>query len=166
MNEYVIKYKDSSLYVEKMDSKSYSLTYFLDNAKKYSKAEAEKICIKDEFKCVTYAEENYKFMDEAYKTYVNAIVLTESDINKNDLIPLIENKNNELKKDMIYLELQEKYPNSKLLDEMYRIIWNIEKVEKSIIDFDYDYIRQKEILVDAFNEKYLTDDLVEESEVL
>ena len=49
---------------------------------------------------------------------------------------------------------------------MYRIIWNIEKVEKSIIDFDYDYIRQKEILVDAFNEKYLTDDLVEESEVL
>lgn len=164
MEEYVIKYKDSSLYVENMNSNGYNLTYFLDSAKKYTKAGAENICKKNEFKFVTYAEENYKFKDEAYRTYINAIVLTEKDINKDDLMPLIENKNNELKQDMIFLELQEKYPDNKLLDEINRVICNLERIEKSIIDFDYDYVRQKEILVDAFNEKYLFNELTEESE--
>lgn len=166
MEKYVVKFKDSGLYVEKMNSKGYSLTYFLDDAKKYTKSEAEDICENKEFKYVKYAEENYKFMDEAYKTYIKAIIETEInlDIDKNDLIPLIENRGNELKNDMIYFELQEKYPNNKLLDELYRVICNIEKVEKTSIDFDYDYERQKELLVEAFNEKYLSDELTESEE--
>lgn len=162
--DYIIKFKNTRLYVEKMNSKEYSLTYLIENAKKYSKTDAEKICEKEEFNYVSYEKEKYFCKDEDYKVFIDSIVTTENDIKYSDLLPLIENKNNELKKDMIFLELQDKYPDNKLLDELYRVICNIQRVEKTIVEFDYDYDRQKEILVDAFTEKYLSNELTEESE--
>ena len=166
MSYYIIRYKNTRLYVDKIDSEKYSLTYNIDEAKQYSEQEKEISYLQKDLCFVDYNKEKYRCKEEDYIIFANYIALTKKEIKYSDLILLIKNKNNEIKKDMIFVDLQEKYPDNKLLDEMCRVICNIEKVEKKTTAFDFDYSRQKEILEDEFNRKYLSDELIEEGEIL
>lgn len=65
-----------------------------------------------------------------------------------------------------YLDLNEKYPDNKLVREICRVVYLSNELDnKNKEEFDYDYESQMKILEETFNSKY-TINLLQEENVL
>lgn len=120
----IIKIRDSMAYLKNIKAKEYIYTFNAEEAKKYTKSEAEKIIRKDEFEIVNYNEELYKSKERKYKLYSKLISNEDYNIKKDDLIYFIEEYEfapDGSGKFTSYISLKEEYPNSKLIDEIVRI---------------------------------------------
>lgn len=168
---YIVKLKETQAYIRNIDNKNINYTFDVKNAKKYEKEDAEKILISHkELEIVDYNKELYRIKNERFKLFVKALVLQEN-------TEIIDEDINKFQKEIIdngflisCCSLKQKYPDNRLVDEMERIARKIEfknhykrNPGKEISEtYDYDDDRQLEILKLAFNEKYVTKEILEE----
>lgn len=204
--EYIIKFTEDKGYLRKIDTRNYYLTLIPENAKKYTKGEIGKISGIGKHEIVKYDEEVYKYKENNYKIYIEAILNSEGDIKKEDLINFCKEYEGESDlrgKFTSYVTLKEKYPNSKLIDEIVRlgiiidykdkVLWyetrlNLSKdkefskdnkpiviskeetneyeQEKAYLNiirqkypFDYDEVKQYDMLDEAFKQKYISQEI-------
>lgn len=178
--EYIIKIKNSQAYLRNItDKKVDCYTFDIRSAKKCTISEANNIVNlkQEEYEIVSYKQELYKIKNERFKLFVNSLLLQESsNIIEEDIRIFYK----ELKKEGIYIacdNLNKKYPENKLVNELERISQKIEfknncngkpckyKGFKEICEsYDYDDERELDILLLAFKEKYINIELSEENE--
>lgn len=177
--EYIIKIKNSQAYLQnKSDKKVNSYTFDIKNAKRYTRQEANKILdLKPvEYEIVSYKQETYKIKNERFKMFVNSLLQEDASILQEDIKVFYE----ELKNDgkfIAYNNLNNKYPENKLVKEIERLLQKVEfknncngipenyKCYKDICEsYDYDDERELDILVLAFKEKYINIEISEEYE--
>lgn len=122
--EYIIKFKNSMAYLKTVKSGECTYTFNIEEAKKYTKKEAEKLEIAKEFEVVNYNEEIYNSKEEKYKMYIGVIANEDFNIKKDDLIYFLEEYEfaaDGSGKYTSYIALKEDYPNCKLIDEIVRV---------------------------------------------
>lgn len=178
--EFIIKFKSSQAYLRNTtDNEIDYYTFDIKNAKKYTKQEAEIIIEpkQEDYEVVLFKQELYRIKNERFKIFVNTLLLQE---NTNILPEDIKIFSKELKEDGIYIassNLNIKYPENKLINEMERISQKIEfknncngipskyKAYKDICEeYDYDDERELDILLLNFKEKYMNIEILEEYE--
>lgn len=159
-NKYIIKFKNSRAYLKSLND-GYKYTFDIDDALKLELKEAGKIKSKGDFEIVEYGIEKYDAAKERYKVFVKVISLQ-----KNSGIIQEDLKNyDKSDKKSFFLELQNKYPNNKLLAEITRVnnlIDNQNEDKKEI--YDYDLKSQIEILETSFENRYINDNSIEKEE--
>lgn len=166
MNYYIIKLKDTMTYLKSIKDKNYTYTFKVEEAKKYNKSNAEKNCDSEKFEVVNYEEELYKSRKEKYRLYVETILKTEGDINKEDLISFLQEyefAGDGSGKYTSYLLLKEEYPKSKLIDEIVRV-GEIIKHRTTVIWHEamVDLSKDKEFNDGVFNKVIITEDNIKE----
>lgn len=122
--EYIIKFKNSMAYLKNIRANKYTYTFKIEEAKRYSKREAEEKVKSKDFEIINYEEELYKSKEAKYKLYVEVISDENYNIKKNDLICFLEEYEfaaDGSGKFTSYIELKKDYPNSKLIDEIVRV---------------------------------------------
>lgn len=178
--EYIVKIKNSQAYLRNTtDKKVDSYTFDIKSSKKFTMTEAKNLLDleSEEYEIVSYKQELYKIKNERFKIFVNSLVLQENTYILQEDIKLFYE---ELKKEGIFVacnNLNNKYPENKLVNELERICQKIEfknncngipekyKNYKDICEsYDYDDERELDILVLAFKEKYINIELSEEYE--
>lgn len=123
-NDYIIKFKDSMAYLKDIRTEKCIYTLKIEEAKKYSKKELDKIVGIKNFEIVNYEKELYRSKENKYKLYVEVISNEDFKIKKDDLICFLQEYEfaaDGSGKFTSYIELKEEYPNSKLIDEIVRI---------------------------------------------
>lgn len=122
--DYIIKFKDSMAYLKGLGVKNYKYTFNIEEAKRYTKTDAENINGINEFEIVNYNQEKYNYKEKQYRLYINVLLDAEEDINRDDLISFCQEYEGESDlrgKFTAYVSLKEKYPNNKLIDEIVRL---------------------------------------------
>lgn len=158
---YILKYANSRAYLREINSNEYSYTFDIEKAKKFNLADLELLKKTEHLEIVEYEKEKYEAANEKYTLYVKAISMQENtDILKNDIVYI-----NNCEKEHFFIELYEKYPNNKLLEEITRIIYiNNKNSDLNKKEFDYDYKQQMNLLEKAFINKYICSEMIEETE--
>lgn len=122
--EYIIKFRGSMAYLKNISKNRYTYTFKIEEAKRYTKEEAEKVVELKDFEIINYDEELYKSKEEKYKLYIEVMSEENYDIKKDDLICFLEEYEftaDGSGKFTSYIELKKDYPNSKLIDEIVRM---------------------------------------------
>lgn len=122
--EYIVKLKNTKLYLKSVDPKNIEYTFDLEKAEKTNKKDLKNFSKIDELEIIRYEDELYQVKSENYKLYIATILSSESDIKKEDLIDFCKEYEGESDlrgKFTSYITLKEKYPNSKLIDEIVRL---------------------------------------------
>lgn len=122
--EYIIKFKNSMAYLKNIRANKYTYTFEIEEAKRYSKKDAEEKVKSKDFEIINYEEELYKSKEEKYKLYVEVISDEDYNIKKDNLICFLEEYEfaaDGSGKFTSYIELKKDYPNSKLIDEIVRV---------------------------------------------
>lgn len=178
--EFIIKIRNSQAYLKNTTGNEVDYyTFDIKNAKRFTKEDAQTIIESkyEECEIVLFKQELYKIKNERFKIFVNALLLQE---NTSILPEDIKIFAKELKEDGIYIassNLNNKYPENKLINEIDRISQKIEfkkncngipskyKAYKDICEeYDYDDEREVDILLLNFKEKYMNIEILEEYE--
>lgn len=160
--EYVLKHKENNMYIKSIGQKFYKCTYDLEDAKKYTRMEAKNIIIGTQLEMFNYKDELYRLKDTRFNIYVEAIVRNQGELEKSDLIQFMECyelENDGQGKYSSYLQLQEKYPDDKLISEIARII-SLVKNEEIVLDYE----SKKELMKDNSLSKDINYNITEETE--
>lgn len=131
----IIKFKDSMAYLKSIGTKHYKYTFNIEEAKKYTSIEAKNIRGIREFEIVDFKEELNKIKDERYKLFAKSLAINQGEIEENDLKKFILESGEE-GRFYPYLQLQQIYPNNKLVTEISRIIYSI-KNEAFIFEYNF-----------------------------
>lgn len=195
--DYIIKFSNSMAYLKSIGTKNYRFTFYIAEAKKFTKTDAENIRGIKDFKVVNYDDEVNRLKERGFEMFLYYMQKDEPEINANDLKELkdtyeLNNAPMELYKS--YSQLREKYPESKMLSEIVRVLGAIkneniktkyeEKIKETNIltkkeekeymqskeelnkikqEYDFDYIKEFEMVEDKFKEKYLNQELQQEN---
>lgn len=122
--EYIVKLKNTKLYLKSVNPKNIEYSFDLEKAEKTNKEDLNNFSGIDELEIIKYEDELYQVKNDNYKSYIAAILNSESDIKKEDLIAFCKEYEGESDlrgKFTSYVTLKEKYPNSKLIDEIVRL---------------------------------------------
>lgn len=122
--EYIIKFKDSMAYLKGLGGKKYKYTFNIEEAKRYTKTDAENIGRSKELEIVNYNQEKYNYKEKQYQLYIKVLLDEKEDINRDDLISFCKEYEGESDlrgKFTAYISLKEKYPNNRLVDEIARL---------------------------------------------
>ena len=158
---YIIKFKNSRAYIKESNDNEYSYTFNIEKAKRMTKSEAIKNCQLKELQVVEYSKEKYEAIEERYKIYAKILSMQK---NTNILEKDLDNIKVKDKCEF-YLDLNEKYPDNKLVREICRVVYFSNELDnKNKEEFDYDYESQMKILEETFNSKYTINLLQEENE--
>lgn len=158
---YILKYKDSMAYLSSYANDTQLYTFDIEKARKFNKDEIKKLKNIKMLEAVEYEKEKYLAAEEKYKIYVKAMCKQ----NNTDISPIDIKDFRRMEKTQFYLELQENYPNNKLLKEIVRMIYIIndsKSFQKEV--YDYDCNKQMKILENAFINKYISEELLDEIE--
>ena len=121
-----------------------------------------------------YNRELYKIKNERFKLFVKALLSQENTDIMNIDIEIFQNETKNKGFLVACNNLKQKYSNNKLINEMERISQKIEfqkhykrnPGKKFSESYDFDDEREPEILKLAFNNKYITKELIEDEEIL
>lgn len=122
--EYIVKLKNTKLYLKSVDPKNIEYTFDLEKAEKANKEDLNYFSKIDELEIIKYENELYKVKSENYKLYIAAILNSEGEIKRDDLISFCQEYEfaaDGSGKFTAYIDLKEEYPNSKLIDELIRL---------------------------------------------
>lgn len=137
-SNYIIKIKDSMAYLKTVEQNNFIYTFSIEEAKRYTKKGAEKLKKEiREFEIVNYEEELYNSKDEKFNILVETIAKNVEPIEKNDLIDFMFNR--KVEGFDSYIELQQDYPNNRLISEITR---TINAIKNELIVFDYESKRK------------------------
>lgn len=134
--EYIIKFKDSMAYLKGLGGKKYKYTFNIEEAKRYTKTDAENVGGIKEFEIVNYNQEKYNYKEKQYQLYINVLLDEKEDINRDDLISFCQEyefASDGSGKFTAYITLKKEYLNSKLIDEVIRLGKLIEQQNKVIM---------------------------------
>lgn len=122
--EYIVKLKNTKLYLKNVDPKNIEYTFDLEKAEKTNKEDLNNFRGIDELEIIKYEDELYQVKNDNYKSYIDAILNSEGEIKRDDLISFCQEYEfaaDGSGKFTAYIELKEQYPNSKLIDEVVRL---------------------------------------------
>lgn len=122
--EYIVKLKDTKLYLKSVDTRNIQYTLNLEEAERVNKKDVRELSKINELETVKYKEEQYQVKKEKYKLYIQAIIKEDDKIEKDNLIYFLqeyEGSGDKSGKYTSYLSLKEEYPNSKIIDEIVRV---------------------------------------------
>lgn len=159
MNKYIIKFKNSRVYIKEINCDKYLYTFDINKALILNKEESEKIKLNDKLEVVEYRKERYEAAEERYKIFVKILSKEEN----NDILNKDLENIQDIEKEKFYLDLQLKYPDNKILQELSRLICLIENNnynDKNKKGYDYDYNSQFKILDEIFINKYIDNNLI------
>lgn len=137
-------------------------TFNIEDSLKFNLKEAESINKTDDFEIAEYSIEKYEAAKERYKIFIKTISLQNGDqIMQEDL-----KQYNVIDKKILYVDLQKKYPNNKLLSEINRVNYLIDNYDENRKkDYDYDLKSQIEILEIAFKNRYINEVFLQNEDV-